>query len=121
MEASPPPDKRTSDPKIEAAHARHGRNPSRGVWLSCALCQAEVPEPRPRVPETWPKVVKLIAMFRTPTDTGLGDTIASNLNRIPVFKGMGASDAFKRVMHQLRIDCGCEDRQRNLNERFPYA
>lgn len=121
MEATPSHDPRPTDPAIEADHAKHGSRPGRGVWLACSICQREVPEPRPRVPAAWPKLAKAIAMFRTPTDTGLGDTIANNLNRIPAFKGMGAGDAFKKVLHAMGIECGCDSRQRFLNERYPYG
>jgi len=69
----------------------------------------------------WPKIIRLLAWFRTPADTGVGDTIAHNLNRIPAFKGMGASDAFIVVMTNLGISCGCADRRKNLNERYPYT
>lgn len=57
-------------------------------------------------------IARLIYAMRRKEDTGFGDTIAR------VFSLFGSS-AFKWVFRQLRIDCGCANRQAALNAWFP--
>jgi hypothetical protein len=59
-----------------------------------------------------PRLVAWLTRFRKPEDRGLGDT----LERLLAAAG---GRRFKRIMHLLHLPCGCEDRQRWLNERFP--
>lgn len=54
-----------------------------------------------------------LSMLRKPGEKGIGDTVAR------IFAKFGG-DKFKWVFKQLNINCGCEDRQKALNERFPY-
>lgn len=105
---------------IESTHDKHGKRPSPGVWNLCRLCQQECPRPQQTIPDDWPMLARLIARFRTPDDRGLGDTIANNLDKIPVIRGMGLSTAIKTISAKLGASCGCEHRQDRLNERYPY-
>jgi len=63
----------------------------------------------------WPRLARLVAALRKPGETGVGDTLAR------VFRLIGAksmADAYTLLTGQ---SCGCADRQRKLNERWPYA
>jgi hypothetical protein len=60
-----------------------------------------------------PRMVAWLKRFRKPEDRGLGDTIERLL-------ADAGGRRFKHLMHLLHLPCGCEDRQRWLNERFPY-
>jgi hypothetical protein len=85
---------------------------------------ASTPPPPPKSTAPWPLAVKLIAKMRKPDDVGVGDTLARVFNVIPVYRDMGAGDAFKTLMATIGVGCGCGDslsgRQGKLNERFPY-
>jgi hypothetical protein len=62
------------------------------------------------------KVVTLadrIAKLRKPGEKGLGDTVAR------IFSTFGGNK-FKWISKQLGINCGCDDRQADLNAWFPY-
>ena len=71
--------------------------------------------------DRWPMLVRLIEKFKTEKELGIGDTLARVFNIIPVFKGMGAGDAFKFLMNKIGHPCKCEDRQNRLNALFPYS
>jgi len=65
--------------------------------------------------ESWPDWAKDLAHDRQPTDTGLGDTIVHLI-------GDTRSEKFKTWFHEkFGKSCGCTERQRWLNQRFPYA
>lgn len=81
------------------------------------------PRPKPYVPPPlaeWPFKLRVYARFRRPGDAGVGDTMARLFNVLPVYKGLGAGDAFKLAAAKLGFDCGCGDRQAALNRRYPY-
>lgn len=59
-------------------------------------------------------VHKGIAKLRKPEDSGLGDTLE---RLIAKFGG----NKFKSIAKRLGINCGCEDRQKYLNEHYPYS
>ena len=62
----------------------------------------------------WPMAVVAVARLRKEGDIGLGDTIVHLI-------GDKNSDRFKRLFHKIvGRTCGCADRQRWLNARFPY-
>jgi len=62
----------------------------------------------------WPLSIRAIARFRRPEDTGLGDTIVH-------FIGDTRSDRFKKwFQRKFGKSCGCTERQRWLNQKFPY-
>lgn len=62
----------------------------------------------------WPLLARMVAMAKADGDTGLGDTIARNLGRF-------GADAMKRLYRRITgADCGCGDRQRTLNIKYPY-
>lgn len=62
--------------------------------------------------ESWPVFIKTIARFQKPGEIGVGDTIH---RLIP------GADAFKAWFEEkFGKTCGCTDRQRWLNARFPY-
>lgn len=62
----------------------------------------------------WPVAVKLVGILRNDADTGVGDTIARQLDRF-------GADALKTMYKKLTgHDCGCANRQQVLNAMFPY-
>ena len=62
----------------------------------------------------WPEWAKAIALGRQPQDQGVGDTVARVIGPV-------ASGAFKTWYFALfRRHCGCEQRQREWNARYPY-
>jgi len=63
----------------------------------------------------WPKWALRIEKSpkRQPSDIGVGDTLAHII-------GDGFSAKFKRATGRMGINCGCTNRQRWLNARFPY-
>lgn len=75
-------------------------------------------QPVPR--DQWPFRVRMVARFKVPADKGVGDTLARLINKLPVYKGMGAGDAWKKFTTWLGIECGCCARQRRANEQYPY-
>lgn len=63
----------------------------------------------------WPRLARLVAKLRKDGERGVGDTLAR------VFRRIGAksmADAYTLLTGQ---PCGCADRQRKLNERWPYG
>ena len=77
-------------------------------------------EPAPhRIPPTpsgqWPLWARAIEKFRHPADRGLGDTIVHLI-------GDTRSERFKKwFARKFGRTCGCTERQRWLNHKFPYA
>jgi hypothetical protein len=70
--------------------------------------------PPPLKPNQWPQWAKAIATIRQPGDIGLGDTLVHQI-------GDATSEAFKTRFEELvGSSCGCADRQRWLNAKFPY-
>jgi hypothetical protein len=70
---------------------------------------ATVPVPR----EKWPWPLRILARLAIPGEKGLGDTVHRQLT-------IGGADVIGWTLAALRIPCGCSDRQKWLNERFPY-
>ena len=75
--------------------------------------------PRPRLPPTpvadWPLWTRALARFRRVEDTGLGDTLVHLI-------GDARSESFKNwFVRKFGKTCGCAERQRWLNQKFPYA
>lgn len=66
-----------------------------------------------REAERLPRLVKWLGRFRQPADRGLGDTLERMMAK-------AGGRTFKHLMALLRLPCGCEDRRRWLNERFPF-
>lgn len=64
--------------------------------------------------EFWPALVRRVAAFRVATDVGVGDTLER------LFAKFGGRQ-FKWMMAAAGVVCGCDDRQRFLNNRYPYA
>lgn len=74
-----------------------------------------IPPPAVAIPpEKWPKVIQYLARKAIPSDTGVGDVVQRMAARI-------GGEVFKQIMAKLGINCGCTDRQKWLNERFPLA
>ena len=70
------------------------------------------PVPRDQWP-FWARVVEI--WFRRPHDIGLGDSVVHWI-------GDARSDRFKKWFHRkFGKRCGCTERQRWLNRRFPYS
>lgn len=62
----------------------------------------------------WPLFIRVIAKFEKSGETGVGDTVVRLI-------GKGRSDAFKKWFdRKFGKSCGCTERQRWLNARFPY-
>jgi hypothetical protein len=69
---------------------------------------------RPLPMDAWPRWAKDLTQDRQPEDTGLGDTIVHVI-------GGARSEKFKSWFNEtFGINCGCIERQRWLNQRFPY-
>ena len=67
--------------------------------------------PIPR--EQWPRSVRLLERLASPSDKGIGDTIAR-------LTGAVGGDIFKKWYKRImKSDCGCGDRQARLNRLFP--
>lgn len=74
--------------------------------------------PHPRIIPTprsgWPFWTHAIAKFRHAEDTGLGDTLVHLI-------GDARSARFKKwFARKFGKTCGCTERQRWLNQKFPY-
>lgn len=77
---------------------------------------AFVPPVKPASASEWPLWAKALSKskYRRPQDTGLGDTLVHII-------GDANSARFKRTfMRMFGKSCGCTERQRWLNRRFPY-
>jgi hypothetical protein len=71
--------------------------------------------PAPPVPrKDWPWPVRVMASLAQPGEIGIGDTLHRQLT-------VGGRDVIAWTLNALNIPCGCSDRQKWLNERFPYA
>jgi len=57
--------------------------------------------------------VALVSKLRTPEDRGVGDTLERLLAKVGGRK-------IKHLLRLANLPCRCDDRQRWLNERFPY-
>jgi hypothetical protein len=73
----------------------------------------------PRIPPTpladWPTWTRVAAKFRHPEDRGLGDTLVHLI-------GDARSERFKKwFRRKFDRTCGCTERRRWLNQKFPYA
>lgn len=72
------------------------------------------PRIEPMAKNQWPLAVLAVARFRKEGDLGIGDTVARLI-------GSSRSERFKKWFAlKFHRDCGCTDRQRWLNARFPY-
>lgn len=77
---------------------------------------AAIPNPSP-VPLTyqgWPIAARVFSHLRSSDDIGLGDTVASQLK-------IGNADVVGWLLRVMRIECGCSDRRKWMNMRYPYA
>lgn len=59
-----------------------------------------------------PLWVRLVGIFRRPTDTGAGDTLAR------IFSWFGGNQ-YKRARKAIGRPCNCGQRQARLNAQFP--
>lgn len=71
--------------------------------------------PHPHNQRYWPRLARLVAALRKPGETGVGDTLAR------VFRLIGAKSMAHAYTLLTGEDCGCSQRQRKLNERWPYG
>jgi hypothetical protein len=88
-----------------------------GIALATSFIAVAAPAIRVRqVPnEEWPKWAKDLAMDRQPLDNGIGDTVAHII-------GDTKSAAFKNWFVKIfGRTCGCTERQRWLNQKYPYS
>jgi hypothetical protein len=75
--------------------------------------------PQPRITpiprSNWPLWTRTLEKFRHPEDRGLGDTLVHLI-------GDARSERFKKwFTRKFGKTCGCTERQRWLNHKFPYA
>ena len=82
---------------------------ARKAGLIVALPQAQPVLPVPR--SEWPFAVAKMTVFAKPEDAGVGDIVARKLGK--------TGEAFKAFMKSIGIDCGCQQRQEWLNQRYP--
>ncbi len=95
-------------------------------WPLVALQKPREPQPftppKPAAPkplELWPMspfgvMARTLKLFRTPQDTGAGDTIARIIGPI-------GGEAYKKwFLETFGKTCGCTERQEKINEQFPY-
>jgi hypothetical protein len=59
------------------------------------------------------RLVALVSKLRTPEDRGVGDTLERLLAKVGGRK-------IKHLLRLANLPCRCDDRQKWLNERFPY-
>jgi uncharacterized Zn finger protein (UPF0148 family) len=99
------------------------------VTLTCVRCgtvvevaveqptppAAEKPSrrPKPRAAEKRSRIIRLVESLKAPEDRGVGDTVERLLAK-------AGGRKFKHLMHLLKLPCGCQNRQKWLNDRFPY-
>jgi hypothetical protein len=79
------------------------------------VVQRAAPRIRAVPRDKWPLWTCAIAKLRRTQDTGLGDTIVHLI-------GDTRSERFKKwFLRKFGRSCGCTERQRWLNQNFPYA
>lgn len=69
-------------------------------------------QPRQAIAD-WPKMARVMARLRAPSERGVGDTLARLFGKV-------GGDRFKTLAKRLGIDCGCDNRQALLNAAYPY-
>jgi len=69
------------------------------------------PDPLPYT--EWPLSVRIFSKLRRIGESGIGDTVKSQLS-------VGGSDVIGWLIAAAGIECGCTERQKWLNTRFPY-
>ena len=114
----------------------YGGKPSHGTCVNCDKCtdvewhKQKVKEMLARQPQTpvsriaaalvdiqptprdqWPRWASVLAEYATTEDAGIGDIVARKLGK--------TGEAFKAFMKSIGIDCGCQQRQEWLNQRYP--
>jgi hypothetical protein len=61
-----------------------------------------------------PRLVKWVERFRLPEDRGRGDTLERLLAR-------AGGRTVKHLLQLANLPCGCDDRQKWLNKKYPFA
>lgn len=61
-----------------------------------------------------PSWVRFVALFKTPEDVGVGDTVAR-------YAAMLGGELFKAWSKRIGLPCGCTRRQAEWNARWPYG
>jgi hypothetical protein len=85
-----------------------------GIALAISAVSATVNRVEPIPITEWPAWAKELTGYREPADTGLGDTVVHVI-------GDTRSEKFKAWFEEkLGKSCGCIERQRWLNARYPY-
>jgi hypothetical protein len=90
--------------------------PQTGIALAAAFVAVAAPliRIRPLPIDQWPQWAKTLAQDRQPEDKGLGDTVVHVI-------GDALSEKFRNwFKEKLGTSCGCAERQRWLNQKFPY-
>jgi hypothetical protein len=93
---------------------RASQMPSLEKRVVHTLIAQSKPRIQPVAKSDWPLWARAIAKFRREADTGLGDTIVHLI-------GDTRSERFQKwFQRKFGKSCGCTERQRWLNLRFPY-
>jgi len=93
------------------------------VRIKCVRCNQDVicgegplPQEKPpqcTPPDKWPTWALAVAKLKAETDSGVGDTVAR-------YAAMVGGEAFKVASKAMGIPCGCDKRQEQWNQLYPY-
>lgn len=97
--------------KFGTAERREGYPPADGDCVAPAPMPSVPKQPIPR--NKWPLHIKVIAVFRSSSDTGIGDTI----ERCAGTAGRSFKDWYKEKTGK---PCGCDGRKDAFNFLYPY-
>jgi hypothetical protein len=89
------------------------REDYRALWDRKAQ-QPATDKPQTPKPQQTPSWVGIVSYFRTPEDTGVGDTVQR-------YAAMLGGEQFKVWAKKLGMPCGCTTRQKEWNLRYPYT
>jgi len=87
-----------------------------GIALATSFIAVAAPiiRIRPLPMDAWPQWAKDLAEARQLEDKGVGDTVIHVIGEV-------RSEKFKSWFREkLGTNCGCTERQRWLNQKFPY-
>lgn len=82
-----------------------------GNAIVCTSCGNLFKRSNPNNVPIW---VNLIERFKSPEDTGIGDTVQR-------YAAMLGGEAFKAWSEKLGMPCGCTQRQAEWNAKYPYT
>lgn len=92
-------------------------SPTPALQKGVILISVAPSKPRisPMARSEWPLWARAVGKFRKSEDKGVGDTIVHLIGDV-------RSERFKMwFQRKFGRSCGCTDRQRWINQRFPYV